>query len=168
MEGERVARLAGLLDGMLGRTLSVLKWLAVPVSLLLFLQWPLRDYFQAYSREANDLGQWLFALYVAAAVTAATRRGTHLAVDTLAKRYPAWVRRLLARAGDVLALGPWAVFVIAAATPTIVASIGHWERFPDTGNPGYWIVKASLWLMAGTVLASAALGLLCAGDGDQG
>jgi hypothetical protein len=29
-------------------------------------------------RRANDLGQWLFALYVAASVVATTRAGTHL------------------------------------------------------------------------------------------
>ena len=28
--------------------------LALPLSLLLFLQWPLRELVQAYSREAND------------------------------------------------------------------------------------------------------------------
>ena len=167
-KGEGVERLAGLLDGVLSLTLSALKWLAIPISLLLFLQWPLRDYFQAYSREANDLGQWLFALYVAAAVTAATRAGTHLAVDTLARRYPAWVRRLLARICDVVALAPWAIFVIVAATPTIIASIGHRERFPDTGNPGYFLVKASLWLLAGAVLASIAIELLHIGDKDEG
>jgi TRAP-type C4-dicarboxylate transport system permease small subunit len=162
-----VDRLAELLDAVLSLMLSALKWLAIPISLLLFLQWPLRDFFQVYSREANDLGQWLFALYVAGAVTAATRAGTHLAVDTLAKRYPLWLRRLLARVCDVVALGPWALFVLAAGTPMIVSSIGHWERFPDTGNPGYFIIKASLWLMAGAVLASIALGLLRAGDRDK-
>jgi len=73
----------------------------------------------------------------------------------------------LAHGCNVVALGPWALFVLAAGTPMIVASIGHWEGFPDTGNPGYFILKASLWLMAGAVLASIALGLLRAGDEDQ-
>ena len=106
--GVGVARLGRLLDWVLGRTLSTLKWLAIPIGLLLFLQWPLRDYVKAYSREANDLGQWLFALYVAAAVTAATRAGTHLAVDTLAKRYSARTRRRLRHICNLVALAPWA------------------------------------------------------------
>src|SRR4029079_9220431 len=106
-----------MLDEIVGRILSVLKWLAIPISLLLFLQWPLREYFKAYSREANDLGQWLFALYVAAAVTAATRAGTHLAVDTLAKRYSARVRRRLLLVCNLVALGPWAVLVLVTSTP---------------------------------------------------
>ena len=67
-------------DRLIGWLVAGAKWLALPLITLLFLQWPLRDYIQVYSREANDLGQWLFALYVAAAVTAATRAGTHLAV----------------------------------------------------------------------------------------
>jgi hypothetical protein len=77
------------LDRILSSVLSCLKWLALPISLLLFLQWPLREYVHAYSREANDLGQWLFALYVAASVTAASRAGTHLATDALARHYTA-------------------------------------------------------------------------------
>jgi TRAP-type mannitol/chloroaromatic compound transport system permease small subunit len=149
--------LARMLDRIVGRVLSVLRWLAIPIGLLLFLQWPLREYFKAYSREANDLGQWLFALYVAAAVTAATRAGTHLAVDSLAKRYSARVRRRLRLVCNLVALGPWAILVIVTSQAQVAASIGHLERFPDTGNPGYFIVKISLWLMATLVLASIVL-----------
>src|SRR5258708_916515 len=166
--GVGVAQLARLLDGVLGRSLSVLKWLAIPIGLMLFLQWPLRDYVRAYSREANDLGQWLFALYVAAAVTAATRAGTHLAVDTLAKRYSARTRRLLVHICNLVALGPWAVLILVTGTPPIVASLGHLERFPDTGNPGYFIVKVSLWLMAAMILIAIALDFLGSdGEGER-
>src|SRR2546430_15173921 len=118
-----MAQLARLLDGVLGRTLSALKWLAIPIGLMLFLQWPLRDFVKAYSREANDLGQWLFALYVAAAVTAATRAGTHLAVDTLAKHYRPRTRRILVHVCNLVALGPWAVLILMTRTPPTVASI---------------------------------------------
>src|SRR5205809_4054172 len=113
--------LGRLLDRALSQVLRALKWLVIPISLLLFLQWPLRDYIQAYSREANDLGQWLFALYVAAAVTAATRAGTHLAVDTVAKRYRPWTRRLLRHICNLVALGPWALLILVMGTPPIVA-----------------------------------------------
>jgi hypothetical protein len=43
-------------------------WLVLPVAVLLFLQWPLREVLGRHSREANNLGQWLFALYVAVAL----------------------------------------------------------------------------------------------------
>jgi TRAP-type C4-dicarboxylate transport system permease small subunit len=145
--------LGRLLDRALSQVLRALKWLVLPISLLLFLQWPLREYFQAYSREANDLGQWLFALYVAASVTAATRAGTHLATDAFARRYSPQARRLLSHLCNILSLGPWAVFILVSASPVIVRSITHLERF-DTGNPGYFIVKLALWLLAAGVLAA--------------
>jgi TRAP-type mannitol/chloroaromatic compound transport system permease small subunit len=141
-----------LLDLILDGILGALKWLVLPVSLLLFLQWPLRDWIQAYSREANDGGQWIFALYVAASLTAASRAGTHLAVDSFARRYSRRVRRVLARVCDVCVLAPWAIFVAVSAAPAVRSSLGQWEHFPDTGNPGYFIVKLALWLMVGLLL----------------
>ena len=61
--------------------------LVIPLSLLLFLQWPLRDALGRYSREANDVAQILFALYVTLAITYATRQRTHLAADSVARRF---------------------------------------------------------------------------------
>jgi TRAP-type C4-dicarboxylate transport system permease small subunit len=87
------------LDRLIGYVVAAAKWLALPLVILLFLQWPLRDLFRSYSREANDLGQVAFALFVAVSVTAATRAGTHLAADLLARRYAAPTRRRLNRIG---------------------------------------------------------------------
>ena len=65
-----------LLDRALCHAVSATSLLVLPVSVLLFLQWPLREWLQAYSREANDLAQVVFAVYVSVAITAATRFGT--------------------------------------------------------------------------------------------
>ena len=62
-----------IMDHLTEGALKAARWLVLPIVLLLCLQWPLRDLVQGWSREANDLGQWLFALYVAASLTAATR-----------------------------------------------------------------------------------------------
>jgi len=94
------------LDRLIGSLVAAAKWLALPLITLLFLQWPLRDLFRFYSREANDLGQVLFALFVAVSITAATRAGTHLAADLLAQRYPATTRRRLKQAGAAAGLLP--------------------------------------------------------------
>src|ERR1051325_8203610 len=51
----------GLLDRFIAAVLRSLQWLILPVVILLFLQWPLRDLVRSHSREANDLGQWIFA-----------------------------------------------------------------------------------------------------------
>jgi TRAP-type mannitol/chloroaromatic compound transport system permease small subunit len=159
-----VRALRRLLQAILTTTLAALKWLVLPLGLLLFLQWPLRELVHGYSREANDLGQWIFALYVAASVTAATLAGTHLAADAVARHYSPRVRRLLMRFGQLVALAPWAVFVSITAWPLISSSLRHWEGFPDTGNPGYFIVKLSLWLLTGLMLVAILLDLLGGAD----
>lgn len=144
-------------DRAVGAAVGAARWLVLPVMLLLFLQWPLRDVVRAWSREANDLAQWLFALYVSLAMTGATRSGTHLAADALAHRYPPALRSRLARAAAVFVVAPWALFVLVAGAPMTVQSILHLEGFPDTYNPGYFLVKAAAWLLALLALAQALL-----------
>ena len=146
-------RFVSVLDRLIGRTLVVGRYLALPIAMLLFLQWPLRDFLHAYSREANDVGQWLFAFYVAMAVTAATRAGTHLATDAMARRYPASIRMMLSRLGAGVGVIPWALFVAAAGKSIVLASISGLEAFPDTANPGYFLIKIALWILAGLMLA---------------
>ena len=148
-----------LLDRFIAALLRAAQWLILPVVILLFLQWPLRDLVRSYSREANDLGQWIFALYVAASVTAATRAPTHLAADILARRYRPAVRALIMRCGALLGLMPWALLVLIAGKNIVVSSVVSLEAFPDTYNPGYFFVKIALWLLAALVLAQAVLDL---------
>jgi TRAP-type mannitol/chloroaromatic compound transport system permease small subunit len=112
----------------------------------------LRDFVRAYSREANDLGQWMFALYVAMAVTAATRANTHLATDVMSRGYSVRVRHLLARLGIVTGLLPWALFVIVSSKSIVMTSVIGLEAFSDTANPGYFIIKLALWILAALVL----------------
>ncbi len=156
----RLARIISALDRLIAGVISLGRIVAIPVVVLLFLQWPLRDLVQAYSREANDLGQWLFALYVAAAVTAATRAHTHLATDVVARGYSARTRAVLARAAALIGALPWALFVIIAGRSIVVSSLLDRETFPDTTNPGYFLVKLALWVLAGLMLAQAIVDLL--------
>ena len=146
-----------LLDRLIAAVLRGLQWLILPVVLLLFLQWPLRDLVRSHSREANDLGQWIFALYVAASVTAATRARTHLAADVLARRYGPRARAMLVQSGAAFGLVPWALLVLIASKNLVVSSLLSLEGFPDTYNPGYFIIKLALWVLAGLVLAQAVL-----------
>jgi TRAP-type mannitol/chloroaromatic compound transport system permease small subunit len=144
-----------ILDRLIGAIVAAGKWLALPLVVLLFLQWPLRDLVRHYSREANDLGQVAFALFVAVSVTAATRAHTHLAADLLAQHYSARTRRYLARIGAAVGLLPWAVFILLVSRTTVVSSVQHLESFQDSGNPGYFLIKLALWLMAIVVIAQA-------------
>jgi TRAP-type mannitol/chloroaromatic compound transport system permease small subunit len=136
------------------------KWLALPIVILLFLQWPLRSIIGLYSREANDLSQWLFALYVAASITAATRAGAHLAADTVARTYSQATREWLTRAGALLGLIPWSIIVLVTSWSVVRDSTLLLERFPDTSNPGYFIIKLALLLMAFLVLIEGLLELM--------
>jgi TRAP-type mannitol/chloroaromatic compound transport system permease small subunit len=148
------------LDRLIGRIIAFAQWLALPLILLLFLQWPLRDLVRCCSRESNDLGQIIFALLVAVSVTAATRAGAHLAADTLAQRYSARTRQTLRRICIVIGLMPWALFVLYASKNFVMSSLLGLESFPDTDNPGYFIIKVALWLMAILIIAQSLIDLL--------
>ncbi len=97
------------LDRALDRLTAMVGVLALPLSLLLFLQWPLRELVQAYSREANDLAQCLFALYVSVAILCATQHGARLATDAIAHRYSAALPALLARVASLAILVPGSI-----------------------------------------------------------
>jgi TRAP-type mannitol/chloroaromatic compound transport system permease small subunit len=152
-----LARLLDALDRLVRATIGAGQWLVLPVLLLLFAQWPLRDWFHAYSREANDLGQIFFALYVAIALTAATRAGMHLAADALARSYAMRTRILIVRLGALLGLLPWALFMLIAGRKIVFWSILQLELFPDTFNPGYFLIKIAMALLALLVIAQAIL-----------
>jgi TRAP-type mannitol/chloroaromatic compound transport system permease small subunit len=139
--------------------MSAGRWLVLPVSFLLFAQWPLRDLVHAYALQANDLAQWMFALYVSLALTFATRERTHLAADNVAQRYSAESRSRIAGIGGFLCIAPWSFFILLVSAPAVWQSIGELEKFPETYDPGYFIVKIATWLLALLALAQALLGL---------
>jgi TRAP-type mannitol/chloroaromatic compound transport system permease small subunit len=147
-------------DRALGALIALGRWLVLPVSLLLFLQWPLRELVHAYSIEANDLAQWLFALYVSLALTFATREHSHLAADTLARAYSARTRAVIGKAAALLCLVPWSLFVLIAGAPTALRSVAQLEGFPETYDPLYFIIKASTLLLALLALLQALLDAL--------
>jgi TRAP-type mannitol/chloroaromatic compound transport system permease small subunit len=153
-DGDVTIFLRGL-DRLIGTLVAAAKWLALPLITLLFLQWPLRDLFRGFSREANDLGQVVFALFVAVSITAASRAGTHLAADLLAQRYSAQTRRRLNQIGAAIGLLPWALFVLVAGKSAVVPSVRQLESFQDSGNPGYFLIKVALWIMATTILGQS-------------
>ena len=122
----------------------------LPLALLLFAQWPLREIVQAGSREANDLAQVLFALFMAVAVTAATRTRAHLSAGhgpARASRRRAWAL--------LVCVGPWALFVLWSAWPQVADSVRSLEKFPETFNPGYFLVKIALAVLVLLVLVEA-------------
>ena len=126
--------------------------LVVPLAVLLLAQWPLRDLVQACSRQANDLAQIIFALYVAVAVTAASTAGTHLSAAHGAVTHG---RR---GGGALLAcVGPWSLFMLWSFTGPALDSAHLLEKFPETLNPGYFVIKLALLLLVVLALGQALL-----------
>jgi TRAP-type mannitol/chloroaromatic compound transport system permease small subunit len=150
-------RALAILDRLIAKLVGAGLALVLPVSLLLFLQWPLRELVQAYSREANDLAQILFALYVSLAITYATREHAHLAADALAQRYRSATRARLARIASLCVLLPWSAFLLYASWPIVEQSVRDLEAFPETFNPGYFIVKLALLALVLLVMLQALL-----------
>ena len=128
--------------------------LVAPLTLLLFLQWPLRELVQAWSRQANDLAQILFAVYVAVAITAASRANTHLAAHKSSgeptRRQRLWRAWLI-----LICVGPWSTFMLWAAAAPIARSVAGLERFSETFVPGYFVIKLALALLLLLVLLEA-------------
>lgn len=123
--------------------------------LALALQWPLRDGLGRYSREANDLGQCLFALYVAVGVTAASRAGAHLAAHSPAHSAAhssggssANHNTLRRRAMMLFGVAPWCAWVLWQGAALTLRSLLSLEHFPDTFNHGYFVIKLAMWLLA--------------------
>ena len=137
-----------LLQRALDRLTTCAAWLVLPLGALLCAQWPLRDLVAAGSRQANDLAQWIFALYVAFAIRHATRRRAHLAADAWAARRPPATRATLRRWGTAACVLPWTLFVLVDAAAPAWRSVAGLEAFPDTLNPLYFVIKASAWLLA--------------------
>ena len=139
---------------LLQRVLLVASLLVLPLALLLFAQWPLREWVQAGSLRANDAAQILFAFYVAVGITAASRANAHLAAPhfgrVATRRTRLWRAVLM-----LLCLGPWLLFMLWSAAPLIGASVLHLDRFGETLTPGYFLIKVALGVLLLLVLIDA-------------
>ena len=136
---------------MLLRALRWVSWLAIPLAMLLFAQWPLRELIQAHARLANDMAQIVFAVYAACAISAASLAREHLAAHSAALK-PSLKKQKMQRYGLVACLLPWAVYMLWAASPMVWQSMIQLEKFPDTLNPGFFLIKAAAYLLVIGVL----------------
>jgi TRAP-type C4-dicarboxylate transport system permease small subunit len=125
--------------------------LAIAVTVLLCLQWPLRDLVHAGSTLANDVAQWLFALYVALSIHHAARHRAHLTArgDLALACDPTSSRRVRWRAvGAALCLLPWGLYLLVTAWPEMTHAVASRERFPETDSPGYFMTHVAMALLA--------------------
>jgi TRAP-type mannitol/chloroaromatic compound transport system permease small subunit len=68
------------------------------------------------------------------------------------------------RIASLIVLAPWALFIVYASWPMVVQSVRQLESFPETYNPGYFIVKLALVLLALLILLQAILDAIRGGE----
>ncbi len=132
------------------RLLAALAWLVLPLAILLLVQWPLRDWLQAYPRQANDAAQIVFALLASVAVTAASQAGVHLSATPLRGETTGWRPWALA-----LCVVPWALFMLWASGESVWQSVTQAEKFAETLTPGFFLIKLSMLALYVLVLVQA-------------
>ena len=123
---------------------NVVRWLAIPLAILLALQWPLRDWIGAYSRLTNDIAQIVFAVYIGVAITATTLAGAHFSAHRIKSHGALDWRRCLLLACVV----PWACLVLWSSALPAWASTISLERFGETGHPGFFVLKCAVVVLA--------------------
>jgi hypothetical protein len=106
------------------------------------------------TRQANDVGQILFALYAAVAVTAASSSKSHLAI-TKPKTGAVQGRVSWRNWALLLCLAPWAVFLMWTAGPQMLRSMAQMKSFSEGLTPGYFILRMALVLLVVLVLVEA-------------
>ena len=139
---------------------NTIAWTVLVLAALLWLQWPLREWVQAYSRQANDFAQIFFALLAAASIAAASTADVHLSAHTgnpTSSNSPQAAWRRWALAACVL---PWAIFMLWASAPQAWLALASFEKFGETLNPGFFIIKCAGVLMVALILLQSLLQLL--------
>ena len=132
---------------MLRRLFLATAVLVLPLAALLFAQWPLRELVQAGSRQANDAAQVLFAVLMAGGVTWATRTDRHLVAG------PAMRSRRVRAVLVALCVLPWCAFLLWTMAAPVWQSLVTLEKFPETLNPGYFLIRLAAWgLVAGVAV----------------
>jgi len=58
------------------------------------------------------------------------------------------------------------LFVLIASKGTVVSSIRDLESFQDSGNPGYFLIKVALWVMAAAILGQSLVDIFRTGKAD--
>jgi TRAP-type mannitol/chloroaromatic compound transport system permease small subunit len=125
-------------------------WLVLPLVVLLFAQWPLREWVQAYSRQTNDVAQMVFALLASVSITAASQRGIHLSAHPVGMREGRWRRW-----ATLLCVLPWALFMLWSGAQSVWQAVLGLEKFAETLTPGYFFIKMATLVLYLLVIVQA-------------
>ena len=126
-------------------------WVVLAVVFFLFVQNPLREYLGRGQFLANDMGQLSHAAVFMIGVAYAWRWDRQVRVDLFYRRMSARARALVNLFGTLFLLSPWLALVAWNSLPTAIDSARLLEQFPESGSPGFFVMKALLVAFVATL-----------------
>ena len=148
-------RLADAIEALIDWVGRVVAWLVLAVVFLLFVQNPLREFVGRGQFFANDMGQLAHAAVFMFGVAYAWRWDRQVRVDLFYRRMSARTRAIVNLCGTLFLLVPWLAIVAWDSVPTALQSFRILERFPESGSPGYFVMKSLLLAFAVTMTLQA-------------
>lgn len=143
-------------------------WLVLLVVLFLFAQWPVREWFGSVTRlhiALNDYGQLFHATVFLAGAAYALSIDRHVRLDAFRPRFAPRLRASLELVGHAAFVLPWLAVLAYFGAETVVRSFATGETFPETGTPGYPLMRTSFALFIVLMaVASVARGLRAVGE----
>jgi len=153
---DALERLADRMEAVVDRIGRAAAWLVLAVVFLLFVQNPLREYLGRGQFLANDMGQLTHAAVFMIGCAYAWRWDRQVRMDLLYRTMLPRTRALVNLLGTVFLLLPWLLLVTWDAVPTVIDSVRHTEGFPESGSPGFFVMKSLLLAFALTMGLQAA------------
>jgi TRAP-type mannitol/chloroaromatic compound transport system permease small subunit len=130
--------------------------LVLAVVAALFGQLPLRDLVRYGYLEANDYGQLFHATVFLVGIPYAVVADRHVRLDLMRGRFSPRVRALIEALGHLLFVIPWTLVLSIYAADPVWRSITLGERFPNTGNAGYALMRVAFVLFLVLLAAASA------------
>ena len=149
-------RLADAIEAVVDRIGRVMAWLVLAVVFLLFVQNPLREFVGRGQFFANDMGQLAHAAVFMIGVAYAWRWDRQVRMDLFYRGMGPRAKAAVNLLGTIFLLLPWLALVTWDAVPTVIESVQNLEGFPETGSPGFFVMKSLLLAFAATMGLQAA------------
>lgn len=146
--------LAHALDRFVHALARVFSWLVLGVVATLFLQWPVRLLIGRGHLGLNDAGQVLHATVFLVGVAYGIVTHGHVRLEVFHAHFSPRGAAWLTLGGHLVFVLPWLALLGGYGYDYVRLSLGVWEAFPETWNPGYWTMRVAFSLFV--VLASIA------------
>ena len=153
---DSLVRIADALETVVDRVGRAAAWLVLAVVFLLFVQNPLREFVGRGQFFANDMGQLAHAAVFMIGCAYAWRWDRQVRMDLVYRGMGPRKKAVVNLLGTVFLLLPWLVFVTLDAVPAVIDSVKNLEGFPESGSPGFFVMKSLLIAFAATMGLQAA------------